>query len=326
MKNLAIVTTPLQLLNLSEYLYLFPEINDIEIVAFIKKDNTNNQIQTISTLLGLKISKTIFIDRGKHFFFFKRFSKSLIEVDKLIIGHFFNDPLLYFINKLDYNELIVLDDGLANIHVKKAIEEKIPILKPNKLKRFLKSIFQLDTTFPDESTIFTLFNIAESQKIKVIKNELVRTKCLIGSKPIEESVLIIGQPFVELGEISHTDYLSIIKKIVQIGDSTQKLRYLAHRRENDNKLSDIAKIDQIFVERSEYNLELHYSLLDAIPCRIIGFTSTALITSKLITEKVVGTNIESIELPNKWIKKNQEKIESCYDEIRKFNIKIRKVN
>lgn len=318
MRNLAIITTPLQLLNLNEYLSLYPL--DIEIIAFIKRDNTKNQITSISKVLNIKIEKTLFINNGLHFFTLRRLINKIHDVNILIIGQLFSDPLLFVANNLNYSELVILDDGLANIHAKKAIEDKIPIVNPHWVKQLIKTIVRVNVRFPDKATLFTIFDLKESEKLKIIKNEFFYTKKLIGTKSVSDEILIIGQPFVENGEISSVNYQKIIS-LIEI-DKADKLIYLAHRREIDENLTEISKTCMLEIQKPELNFELFLAMRDKLPKQIIGFTSTALITAKMLTKESGNVSIESKRIPNEVIEVNQDKIASCYYEITNHHISI----
>jgi len=324
MKSIAIITTPLQLLNLSEYLFHFP-IDNLEIIALLKRDNSLKQIEQISAHLDLKIKTIAFFDKGLHFLKLRSISKTNKTVDRLILGQFFSDPLIYFSNKVNYRELIILDDGLANVHVKDAVENRTSVIKQNNLKKLIKAILGINTNFPHEVTLFTLFDITSSKRVKVIKNSLAQTKLNIGLKSLSDEVLIIGQPFIETGEVEKQSYLKLLQDIANENSSCEKIIYLSHRRERDNTLDEVRKIPKLEVVQSAYNFELYLSLRSLLPQKIVGFSSTALITSKLLTGNNKEIEITSYKLPPNLILQNKEKIYSCYTQIEQTGVQTKQL-
>lgn len=311
--NLILLSSPLQVLNFKELLYLKKNIqlNSKDTILFIADNEDDKRYINIPHLIKkLKLKHDIlYIKKKKDKFFLYLFAKIrkilFVKFDQIIVGNFDSIINNFFI-KISKNSLI-LDDG-TNIFEK---------CKIKKIKNFNSKFFSFF-----EKKIFNSHCYIENQFL-YLKSVNQKKKTIINTK---SKFFILGSPYVNLRYMRQSTYNLILEKIVKKINS-KEVFYIPHPKE---KYFSIKKIKKIKVLPNKTNVEFFFSNLKFYPKKIFAFSSTSLITLNIISKKFNLINIKpSFKLykdnfiPN-YIK-NYYRIKNIVNYLKKNKIPTKKI-
>lgn len=290
MNAISIISSPFQLFSLSE-LIKQKGIKNYVLFVLVYNDYELLQIKNLALNLDLKIYKTIIGKKVFQYFLLRKLTRKFNNIDTLIIGNFFSEPHLVFVNEIKSNKIIILDDGLnSNLILKTSNKKNYSFFK----FLFIK-LFGFNLDFPKSFSIFTMFDLNSSnQNVIIEKNHWYSINKNIQSFNIKNITFVIGQPFVELKILDEVFYFSLIDKL---NKRFSNLLYVPSRKENDRNLNRMNKKHGINILRTNMNVE-HYLLHNkVIPKLVLGFTSTALVTlNKLFNQEKEYIDIRSIRI------------------------------
>ena len=112
MKSLAIISSPLQLLSLGEFIFQ-GNIKNYFLIILYKNKQELDQIKSMCNFYNVKISSII---KGRKLFQYlslRLIINKLNNVNQIILGNFFSDPHIYILNNFKTDDIIVLDDGMV---------------------------------------------------------------------------------------------------------------------------------------------------------------------------------------------------------------------
>jgi len=322
MKTLSIISTPFQLFCLKEYCFS-KKIQELYIIALVDNQNQKERIDNLSSLLKIDINKLIIAKPFIQYFSLLLQSLKIKTCDELIMGNFFYDPFLFFMNNMKYNKLTIIDDGIISNFIGDYHQTNNRIKEIGFVKTIFINLFNVNINYPDNFLLYTIFDIDDSNlKFIVEKNNLNNFQSLIKEfKKINET-FIIGQPFVELNILTQKVYLSCLKSIKTKFDN---ITYIAGRKENDIKLNAIKNELDIDYIKPNINIEHLMILNNELPKNIVGFTSSALYTiDKIYNNRKRKINVYSYKISNKVINnlKNNYPFKKHYDQIKINEIDI----
>ena len=294
MNCLSIVSSPLQLLNFNEFLNEH-KINNYYLIVMVHNDNEYERINYLLdyyNILSYRIIRAKFL--LQYFTLFK-IIKNFKRIKKLVIGNFFSDPHLFIVNKLAYEDLIVLDDGMNTSLIPKHIETKERILKSSHFRNLIFSLLNIDVSYPDKINLFTFFKNIRSDKIHILNNNLESVREKIKNMQIKNQVYIIGQPFVELGMLGRQEYFENLKKLkLKYND----LVYIPSRKESKLKIDEIKNKLGYKITYPKINIEMYFIINNFLPKKVYSFTSTALIILRILFSNHPLITINSIFIRN----------------------------
>lgn len=268
----AIVSSPLQLISTGEYIHQNKIKNYIIIVLFYNKKELK-QIQEVNKIYNLSLEIKL---RGYpviQYYNLFIISKKIKSCQNLLIGNFFSDPHLFFYNLILKSRTTVVDDGMIVNLIPNFIGSNKRILKPGLIKKIFYKAFE----YPKKIDLFSIFPVAAHKLISLKKNNLSILNSKIIRKKTSKVLMIIGQPFVEYKMITLEYYISIIQSIKKDFKS-YKLIYFPSRKELPKKLNSLSNVCDIDIVQSVNNIEIYFLKNKFIPKKIVGFTSSAMIT------------------------------------------------
>tara|TARA_B110000027_G_C16112095_1_gene298227 strand:+ start:1787 stop:2752 length:966 start_codon:yes stop_codon:yes gene_type:complete len=300
--SIAFISSPFQLLCLKEFIEE-KKIKTITInfIQVNKSEENVKQINLTAKFLGLEIIKNFYIKKFKLNYINYLLMFFLKKVNFLVVGSHFNSHFVFLSRIIRFKNLFILDDGIATI-----------MIGENQKKLIARSFTY--NLYPKNRIYFTLF---KSNNLKnYIINNFTYTKNLIYKKKYKNVVIILGGPLAEGNFVSHKEYESFILNIKN-KFSNKTLHYLPHRLENINKLSKL----NLEIDQSNFGFEIYLALNEFLPKIIIGFYSTALITTKILLKndknvRIFNYEIESLNQNYDW--HLQSLLLEKYD-IEKFN-------
>ena len=282
-KSIAFISSPFQLLCLKEFIEE-KRIEKIEII-FIQTNSSeihNKQFFLTARYLNLKITKINHLRLRLNYI--KYTAKFFLKKVKfLIVGDHFNSHFVFLSIIIKYKFFFIIDDGMSSI----VIGEK------DILSRSLVS-----KLYPKNKIYYTIFK--NNRLENYIINHFNYIKKSINKKIFKDLVIILGSPLVEQKYVSHTDYLIYISNI-KAKFLNKKIIYLPHRFENKNNYS---KFD-LEIDQTSFGFEIYLASNKFLPKAIIGFYSTALVTSRILLSNALETRIfnyeiEKLNIENEW--------------------------
>ena len=228
MKRLvSIISSPLQFLNLGEYIYENNIVNYDIIILYHSKVELD-QVYEVNKIYNLKIKHEIKGYPIIQYLQIYYLSTLIKECQELIIGNFFSDTHLFFQNKLKNKITTIVDDGMVVHNIPKYIDSENKLIKESPIKVFLKKL--LGIKYPNHVKIFTIFKLKSTSKILLQKNNLHYLNKYLGDVKRQDNLIIIGQPLVEKNIVSTSRYIEFIDLISSIHSCKKTIYYPSRKR------------------------------------------------------------------------------------------------
>lgn len=308
MRTLSIISTPFQLFCLKEY-FAQNKIKDHFVVALVENKNQKKRLENLSKLIDIDLDETHKVTPIKQYFkiFFK--AMAVKKCDELIIGNYFSNPQLFFLNNLKYHNLTIIDDGITSNFIDKYYSSKRRLTKSSNLRKLFYKIFRINVSYPTKFKLFTLFDITSSN-FDIEKNNLKYIKSLFQNFKRSNKTYIIGQPFVDLNILSEDLYLSCLNNLKL---KYENILYIAGRKEKDETLIQMKKKINLNFIKPDINIEHLMIEMKELPVNIIGFTSSALYTlDKIYNHSKNNISISSYKIPERLILSDNAKTKTRY--------------
>ena len=320
MKNIGIVSSPLQFLNFAEYINQF-KIKEYYLIVLYYKNIEIQQIEETNLIYKIQIHKKLKGIPFLQYFWIFFFSSKIKTCHTLILGSFFSDPHLYLNNCLKKKKLVVVDDGIISYSIQDYIFSKKRMIKSSLYRTILFKLFKINTVYPSFFLLFTIFDIKSNKSFITKKNDLSFFISNIKSKQINNSILIIGQPFVEHKMIDFCDYESAINDMI-LKFKSFKIEYYPSRKEIP---FFFRKLKSVNIINPSSNIETYLLKNTYLPKYIIGFTSSALITiDKIINNKEKLIELYFYELNLNYSRLSKSSIDNMYKKL--IDNGVKKIN
>ena len=278
-KEILLVTSPLQFINLLEYKYLnkhnyekfkskkiflsYPTEKEISIVKSINKKINKNSNEVIIFKNNINLTILLLIIKIRVY---------ISKLNLLILGDY-NNYLFQQFYKIS-KKIILLDDGTNAFNFNK--------------------IFKMDKK---NLQIFTIFNKNLFHHKNIIINELTYLKSKLNLVKKKKYLYILGSAGIEKNLIKLNKYLNIIK-FIQKKHKDYKIIYIPHPKE---LRSNINKYSFIKVIRPNSTIEIYLINSKFKPSLIIGFNSTSFFTiKKIFGKKIKLVNYNFTSYPKKY--------------------------
>tara|TARA_B100001029_G_scaffold70879_1_gene57688 strand:+ start:16448 stop:17431 length:984 start_codon:yes stop_codon:yes gene_type:complete len=319
MKNICIISSPLQFTNFAEYVYQ-NKLESYFLIVLYYSNLEIDQINELNSIYNLNIYKRIRGFKFLQYIWLFLFGIRVKNCERFIIGNYFSDPHLYICNLVKNNQTIIVDDGIISHSIPDYLLTEKRIIKESSLKQLVFKLFRINTSYPKNFSLFTIFDIKDQENLKIQKNTLSFIKSKLKSKKNISSTILIGQPFVELKMMDEDQYVHVINKLISRFSDTEIL-YYPSRKENKSKLSLIKGLDSIEIVDPKTNIETFLIKSNYLPENIVGFTSTALITiNKILNSKNKLTNIYSFKLNLNQSRLSKDLIDKMYHRIFSYGV------
>lgn len=264
MKNLYYIESPFQLMSAYESIKYLKLTSYKILIRLNGNKNNENQMKYILSDLNMINFLFIRINKKKSFLDYinimKLFSYKLfhlISLKSLYLGDFNSivSQIMFKFNIDYFTKIYLLDDGVSTI----TIYNEITNLKLN---------------------LFTIFNLENKGKIKVIQHDFFYLKKNIFVESEIKRNIFIGTQFVKSGFINEEVYLCCIKKSVDIVN--ENILYFPHRNESQELINKISSLSRIEVVYSELPIEYYLMQSNYNPDKIFTLFSTALISLNIL--------------------------------------------
>lgn len=320
MLNLALISSPFQLVCFYEYTKQ-QNLKEYDLFIYFIGERDKEQFLNLCKLYSINDYSLIRISKAIQYLHFCKLGYRYNKINKIIIGNFFTDTFLYLVNKIDYKELIVLDDGINSFEIPKHLKENSRISPQSYLKILFHKLFRINISYPKNIKLFTIFDIKQSDRISIIKNNFTNIIAKVNTNQFNDSAYIIGQPFVELNFLSKESYDLILYNALK-SINKKHIYYIPSRKETKKNIQNIENRHNIKALIINYPLEVFF-LLNSKPDLVIGFTSTALITlNKIINNLKSETIINSFKIKKFTNSSYHKRSSLMYNQIEENNITI----
>ncbi len=307
---LFVVSSPLQLMNAIEAVHHFKVQEPILLILYVDNPRTQEQMQKLKSMIpwhgsySLALPQTL---KGRLGFALavKRLKKemNLPSLRYIFVGDYEGDHMNHVVNSFDAKEVYLVDDGMVvsfyqkHQHKKKSFKVRIRHL----LYRLLGYKLALIK--------YRFFTIYEFKDAPVVRNEYRFFKSYIDKKEQIKALYFVGQPLVELGIVSMSDYKELLESIAT-HYRDQKRIYVGHRAQDRAVMEPIVE-DLGFVYQEFSNpLELEMIFAEKVPSDFATFYSTALMTLPYF---VTEASYCLFEIPQEMIASSfQERIALAY--------------
>ncbi|TPN87882.1 hypothetical protein [Aquimarina algicola] len=331
-RAIAIVESPLQLINANEYIkkYALESKTDF---YFVSSRGTHNLDQLRSTYKALKLKGKVFevsvlnIDKSivTRLSFYLKIIRAARKMPKnyslVLVGHMLSIYQNVLANTIKNSECIYLDDGNASVaQIKQLKKEKIKSFSP-----FSKRIFPLLLGFnvnlrygKKGLNYFTIYKdlIVENHPYLCFDiNDLEYLKSEYGKKEINKNfVYFIGTPFYWNNK-SYENFEQDIKKVSEFYQN-KKVFYFPHRYESKEQLEIINNLGWKIV-KNELPIELLLIELENLPLEFGFFYSSAVDN---ISKLIPNMNFKSFEIDNTEFLEDGKNIYKLYRSYEKKNM------
>ena len=287
-QNLFLIRSPLQALNAIEAKEKLSKNEENIVLVFYKREIDKELIlNTLNYSTWSKIIVKKLKPHRKLFLYFHNLLKELPSIHYCFIGDH-STLINYYMNRLEYKHLVMLEDGTATLNNIKLLENKTyhkmkrtSYSKNNFFSTLVKNLIGIDTRYLYNSSFFTIYNI--NTNIPIIKNDYNYLKGLIKKIPHKEVVFFIGSNLIEEIFISQELFEQQLQKVIHYyQDKNIEFIYILHRKEDLEYMTHLG--ERLGFKCLKFNniIEIEFLNLGYIPSEISTFMSTAATTLKML--------------------------------------------
>ena len=303
--TVALVESATQLLNAAEWAHACGEVDTTRILVLAPTDSqTVRQISGVADLLrpgGADI--TVHPVRAKRPGLAVHAARVLGEVgraQRLVLG----DPFSRFIHTMlpaaRADHVVIVDDGTATWDYARCIDRGEPLVRWSRpagtaKQHAVRAGRLLSPSDFRDIDVFSCLRRATPVGATALINRYSWTRARWQPRVVTDEVDLLGTSLVDTGVVQRNAYLGAVAACAQLG---KPVRYLAHRRESENLLAEIATIPNLRVVRPQQPVEI---LLrnGPVAAHIVTFPSTAAHTLPVVLSDV-GVTIDVIPIDPDW--------------------------
>lgn len=197
--------------------------------------------------------------------------KRKLKCKMLVLGDYKSTNLRFLASKLNYDDLVLLDDGTATINFvnhKSNITDGKSYLK----EWLLVNVFGVKRIHDLHPTLFTIYDNLNYHKIIRCNYTTLKIR---HQKIDKNKIFVIGSDFVERGTLNLEYYLQAMKTISD-SSRNRSIIYIPHRREAVEKQKEISNRFGWKIYELDTIIEIFLLYMDVLPFRIVGISSSAL--------------------------------------------------
>lgn len=309
-KNLFIISNEMQLLNAKEAQYYYKSQNTIFVFLEFPYKQDTLRLYQYKENLDCELLITVKFD-GIYLFQDIQLIKYLQNYiyDNVYVGYF-SERIRYYIANINYQRLILVDDGTYVVALHNELHKGISKHTPSMLKtlhrrkrnnsvylimdsvveRIKQMIFAINGLRYDlkyfNIIFFTIYNLKLYKNEIIIKNNFNLLKKLYNNITYNKNIIyFLGQPLNKSMSFTSQEYIGLLKKIIVYYKKRNiKIYYIPHRSESlEYKTHLNLLISNYFVIKYiDKPFELYLLEETEMPFGVASFFSSALFTSKMI--------------------------------------------
>lgn len=227
----------------------------------------------------------------------------------------------YFIHNLNYEELVLLDDGSATINISNDFKRDTNLTTRFSLFKginkkgvkydFISWLYSLNGISVEKEvskvSFFTFYNLPPVNNQTIYKNKMEWLNSLKSGKnvnTIDHQVFIVGTNVLDEHILMEPDYIETLLKMKAYYPDKEMV-YIPHYNETESVLNTLAK-EGFIIKHNTFNIELDFLISNQIPTYVAGSISTALMTLKLIYGE--SSNVDFFTFNREKILPNQRDV------------------
>lgn len=222
---------------------------------------------------------------------------ALVRAECLVIGDPFSRVVQGLLPLSRARELVLVDDGTATMEFVALMEEGRRLVRWHRAGRGRRPV---DVAFAPVAgyarrrltarsgrpvELFTALPVTAPPGAEPRVNTLAWTRARFGPPAVRDSADLIGTSLVETGVVDPARYLAAVATIARENGAT---RYFAHRRESSGKLRELSARTGLEIVRPDLPLEL-IARRGPVGARLLSFPSTVVHT---LPAALAGTGVE----------------------------------
>lgn len=292
MKNIFLVSSPLQLLCAIEAVYHF-RLSDNHLIIVNRGTNENySQLKAVYQLFNEVFDDIIALEGEDRTLtgWIKKFNHidSVFKNTKLnnaFIGDYHDGLSRHVVNSFKLNDVLLLDDGWATLLIDKKLNNNIKLTSYRDVIKYIASNFKYSYGVKKNIKYFTFFD--EKILPNSFHHNFENLTKKIELKYLDSTLYFLGSPVVEDGVFAKQRYIDIVKKYLKRSDE-KNIYYLPHRREKKEKIELLIEDSETELLKTDIPIELYLLKNNIEPSKIASLYSTALYTlSKILKRSTI---------------------------------------
>lgn len=301
-RTLALVETATQLLNVAEWAHATGAVDDVQVAVLLPRDRQSlRQIARVSELVGelgvhvreraVRVARPVALISGG------AVARELAGAQQLVLG----DPFSRFIQTLlplaRADRVVVVDDGTATWEFVSCLNAGKPLVRWRVPRsgaeyRANRACAQLSPSVARRLTMFTCLHDATPVGATRLANSYSWSRSWRRPQIVDGQVDVLGISLADSGLIERRAY---VDAIAQLARRHAPVRYIAHRRESESLLAEIATLPGVQVKRFDLPAELALRQ-GPVARRIVTFPSSVAHTLPIVLGDVdVRIDVRRIE-------------------------------
>lgn len=296
----AVVKTPLQLINASEYIYKHGLEGSLLIImrnrqkwgrAFFEKVPSTELWKKVvffdfNSGVFIKLGRAkkfknldLMVDDLRFRFFLKAQLSNYLSCQTLLVGNPRDLWAGHLANTIKAEEIIDCEDGAASL---------VQSRNRSGIWKFREKVFGFNSRNAPIDRLFTSYDEIALSDLKITINQYDFVRSLIKEKQVTSSEVVwfIGQPLVELGLLTFDRYFKVISEI-KARYTGEKFFYYSHPGENPKKVKLLCSNLAVDIITPDSVLEISVLKAQEAPQRMAFLYSSAIATS----QKIYGDGI-----------------------------------
>lgn len=311
-RSLALVESPVQLLNVIEWAHTGRSPAPVEVAALPAADPiSRRQLRLMTDIareqgLGVRwyearvsrlaLARTV-----------AAVAPRVATAPRLVLGDPFSRLAQTLLPLARTRELVVVDDGTATMEFVSLLAEGRPLVRwhrsgragrrPGRAFGAAAAARRLTPGAGRAVEVFSALPLGPPPPgLEVTANRFAWTRGAYGPPQLIDGCDLVGTSLVETGVVDLDRYLAAVAELARVHGAT---RYLAHRREHPEKLRRLTETTGLSIERPELPLELA-ARRGPIARKIISFPSTVVHTLPVALADT-GVSVAVCEVDQSWL-------------------------
>lgn len=305
LRTLALVESATQLLNVVEWAHATGEHGDLRVAVLCPKDSpTRGQLDEVAGLargagVDVEIVNIRALGSGG-MLGGVRLTRSLATARRVVIGDPFSGLIQTLLPFTRAEHVVVVDDGTATWEFASCITRGTPLIRwrlepKGSSSRAARATRLLSPGVNRTITVFSCLRDATPPGAIGEVNRYAWTKSWRTPTLVTDETDLLGASLVETGMVDRGAYLGAVRHLAR---RYGPLRYLAHRRESEERLAELETVPGVRVQRGRLPVEL--TLREGpVAKHVITFPSTAAHTLPVVLSDI-DTRIEVRRIDEAW--------------------------
>ncbi len=224
------------------------------------------------------------------------------NVDRLLLGQYRLSLARHLAHQLQPQETVVVDDGMGALLTearRRGTGSGLDALvgRPEgMLRRRVHPLVGLQTAELARVTFFSIYDVGQAAPDRLERNTYRHVRRRLPSPTPNGDTVLLGSSVVETGIVTEGAWYSAVRSAVW--DVPGRLPYLAHRREDPDKLRRLARDLPVDVEMPDLPVELLFFFRPQ-PRLVLSAVSTAIDTLRLLHPEAIEVRL--LRLPTRAI-------------------------